>query len=487
MHEKEHTAYKVLLTTPPHRPNHKQLGRISPIPCNLEASVESEGSSSGTAEAPDVGEEQEDLFDKIWQEVDEFQNAFAFAKRFEESAVQSENCDSDDEYPECFALQKEVCPVMGRLPCGDLHICKVGRPCPYLEPNEDRVLVCKYTGLEHGPEQTDEFFDLNGGTGKKSGDPDQSCGELLHGKFVRRADPTQASRLAFNMAKQISEVDYPGGIPDASLESTPVRPIKRGALCVGESSDTRLVKRNKSNKKDLENSETKTHLHEEAESVITKMINYTKSTTFKQKVAVGKSERKCAPVDPRMLDETFVFTKSVQKYVKACTMAGISPSLDTIHNLAVMAKEISTKAREQNIATSDDIRTAKFRNLCSSLIVALWTAACTSPYMRNSRRGSDAFRPFICGVLYAFKRGITLTTGTVLVPQCTSLSGALPVLRGTGGNTVAKSLHSSSHRGLCTLSRCIASVPKHKQDEHFGGVTRIAAQFASTTFSSNDI
>ena len=38
-------------------------------------------------------------------------------------------------------------------------------------------MVCKYTGLEHGPEQTDEHFDLNGGNGKKSGDPDANCGE----------------------------------------------------------------------------------------------------------------------------------------------------------------------------------------------------------------------------------------------------------------------------------------------------------------------
>lgn len=96
-------------------------------------------------------------------------------------------------------------------------------------------------------------------------------------------------------------------------------------------------------------------------------------------------------------------------------------------------------------------------------------------------------RPFICGVLYAFKRGVSLADGTVLVPRCPQLAAALPVLRGTGGNALAKTLHSSSHRGLCTLSRCIASVPPSEQKQVFDVVLRAARQFASETFSKRDI
>lgn len=107
--------------------------------------------------------------------------------------------------------------------------------------------------------------------------------------------------------------------------------------------------------------------------------------------------------------------------------------------------------------------------------------------MKKAKRGTDAYRPFVCGVLYAFKRGLTLADGTVLVPQCAALANALPVLRGTGGNHVAKTLHSSSHRGMCTLSRCIASVPVLQQNAIFANVSEIAAQFGDRSFSRWDI
>jgi hypothetical protein len=80
-----------------------------------------------------------------------------------------------------------------------------------------------------------------------------------------------------------------------------------------------------------------------------------------------------------------------------------------------------------------------------------------------------------------------LKDGTVLLPTCPQLAAALPVLRGTGGNAMAKTLHSSSHRGLCTLSRCIASVPQKDQKKVFETVIRCAERFSSQTFSKFDI
>lgn len=189
-----------------------------------------------------------------------------------------------------------------------------------------------------------------------------------------------------------------------------------------------------------------------------------------------------------MCDEKFVFNLSVKKYVRSCLANCVVPSLDAIHNLALMAKNASTIAHSESVENSgDSIRTAKFRTVCCGLIVSLWCAACTTPYMQNAKRGADAFRPFVCGVLYAFKRGIEIADGSVLVPRCPQLAAALPVLRGTGGNTLAKTLHSSSHRGLCTLSRCIASVPKAEQKRTFAAVIRAAQTFSSQTFSKRDV
>lgn len=450
-----------------------------PSPCKFELNASCSGSSEASSSS-ETAYPHESLLDDIWCDVDAFMDL----------KPAQEPCDneSDDDDVEYFAPQRHSSTVIGRMPCGDIHVCKLGKFCPFLEPNEDRVMVCVYTGLEHGPEQTDEFFDLNGGSGKRSGDPDQSCGELLHGKWTKRADPMVASRMAFNMSNNISE-DQVFECVQSDESRGAKKPLKRGAKCVGEEEEEQASKKSRSSKKNVASRETVAHLHTEASMVITKMIDHKKASCFKNKAPPGRIERKCAPVDPRMCDQNFVFQKSLQRYLKNCSASGAAPNLDTIHNLSLMAQEVSNKSKQQQKTSesTDGIRTAKFRNLCSALIVSLWSAACKSPYMEKAKRGTDAYRPFICGVLYGFKRGIKLDNGCVLVPQCEQLSEALPVLRGTGGNTFAKTLHSSSHRGLCTLSRCIASVPKEQQDEIFRDVFRIAHQFSQQTFNKGDI
>jgi hypothetical protein len=447
------------------------------------------GASSPTVDVdPQAsGDYDEEAMQRIWDELDTIRQCMPVESA--DPKYESDSEDSVDYYD--TGNPRNITSVMGFLPCGDIHVCRRGKLCPYLESNEDRVMICKYTGIEHGPEHTEEFFDLNGGTSKKSGDPDQNCGEFLHGKWTKRVDPVAASRMAFDYAETSWDDNAFNNEHDRE-SAVPVKRVqKRGARCVGEEPEEEVSsKRSRCSKKNVHCYETRNHLHAEAEGVITKMIDHKRASSFRNnKAPQGKVERKCAPPDPRMRDEHFVFTKSVQKYVKNCVVSGKAPSLDEIHNLSLMARTVSAKARQQQdqSLSTDNIRTAKFRTLCSSLIVSLWSAACATPYMTNARRGTDAYRPFICGVLYAFKRGVTLENGTVLVPQCPTLADALPVLRGTGGNTLAKTLHSSSHRGLCTLSRCIASVPKQEQSEVFANVARIAGQFTYATFSKWDI
>lgn len=421
---------------------------------------------------------EQSLIEEIWEDVDGCLRDFPKT---------NSDCESDDDI-ESYA-QTRSSPIIAKMPCGDFHVCQLGKPCPFLFPNEDRLMVCLYTGIEHGPEVTTEMFDLNGGSDKKSGDPDQTCGNLIYGKWNKRVDPGKASKLAFEMASRISDSD----LVQCSTNQY-IRPvhdkIKRGALCVGEENDKTGVKRQRNGcKKQVTDNDTRCQLQSEAVVVITKLIDHKRSSTFKRASPIGKLDRKCAPVDPRMCDHKFVFNKSLRRYLKNCSMALKAPSLDTIHNIALMAQEASKSAQkyQDNKSASDSIRSAKFRNLCASLVVSLWSAACSSPYMSNAKRGTDAYRPFICGVLYGFKRGVTLDDGTVLIPTCPQLAQALPVLRGTGGNTTAKTLHSSSHRGLCTLSRCIASVPKVKQESVFRSTARIAQQFSKQTFTRADI
>lgn len=432
-------------------------------------------------ETKETQQQQEDDvdMDAIWEEAMMCKDAF----------MQTSEDDSSDDEWDIGPVRRKVKPIMVTLPCGDIHLCGGGYECPYQVPNEDRIMVCMYTGVEFGPEHTDEYFDLNGGSGKKSGDPDQSCGEPVHGgKWGKRADPFAASRAAYQAASSFDEDDS-NYLRDMASKSEPARkPSKRGALCVGESAPPQCGKRGRASKRNTTDRGTMVSLLSEAESVITKLVNYDKASSFKQKAQGDKVERKRPPPDPRMCDEKFVFNTSVKKYVRGCLSNGTAPSMDAIHNISLLAQTISAKAREEAAQSdSDAVRTVKFRTACANLIVTLWSAVCSSPYMESSKKGGDAYRPFICGCLYAAKRGVTLKDGTVLIPTCPQLAAALPVLRGTGGNAMAKTLHSSSHRGLCTLSRCIASVPQKDQKKVFETVIRCAERFSSQTFSKFDI
>ena len=436
-----------------------------------------------TSSSQSSGSDHEEMnIDSIWKEADDFRQELYMS-----SDYSSSSSDDDDFMHE--QKKRKIRPIMVKLPCGDIHLCGGGHFCPYQVANEDRIMVCMYSGLEFGPEHTDEMFDLNGGVGKRSSDPDQSCGDPVGGKWAKRPDPMAASRAAYHAAESFDQ-DGAAYLKTMLLKPDPVKKFaKRGALCVGEKPEIKNEKKGRSSKKNTNDRKTVLTLLAEAENVLTNLINYDRTRSFKHKSHSGtKIERNKPPPDPRMCDEMFVFNTSVKKYVKCCIVKGIAPCMNTIHNMALMAQTLSAKAREEaSTRASDAVRTVKFRTACANLIVALWSAVCSSPYMKNAKRGTDAYRPFICGCIYGFKRGVSLKDGTVIIPKFPQLAAVLPVLRGTGGNSIAKTLHSSSHRGLCTLSRCIASVPIENQKKVFEVVVRCSTVFLSTKFSENDI
>lgn len=174
--------------------------------------------------------------DAIWSQIDDI--------RAEES--DGESYSSSDE-GECRRR-----PVMVRLPCGDVHVCGGSAPCPFLEPNEDNMLVCPYSGVEYESENCEEYFDLNGGTGKRSGDPDQTCGEPVYGKWGRRIDPVAASRMAYRNADTMEDNDISNYVhKDDAGTASAKQSSKRGALCVGEKPEQHAVKRGRISKKNV--------------------------------------------------------------------------------------------------------------------------------------------------------------------------------------------------------------------------------------------
>ena len=130
------------------------------------------------------------------------------------------------------------------------------------------------------------------------------------------------------------------------------------------------------------------------------------------------------------------------------------------------------------MARSGTFASVQFRDLVSRLAVSLWLGSCKTPYMDQARRGGDSFRPFCCGVFYSLKRGLTIGDGSILVPAFASFADALPSQRDVASNPAAKSLPASSHRGLCSIHRCISSVGFKEQRVVFADTIHIAQEFA---------
>ena len=117
------------------------------------------------------------------------------------------------------------------------------------------------------------------------------------------------------------------------------------------------------------------------------------------------------------------------------------------------AARASTRHGRTNAVFSGQIR-----NQLSQLIVSLWRARCLTKHFQSAKKGSDSFRPFAAGILYSLKRGLYLTDGTCVVPVLEELSAHLPALRSASSTPAAKQLQSSSHRGICSIQRALASI-----------------------------
>jgi len=122
------------------------------------------------------------------------------------------------------------------------------------------------------------------------------------------------------------------------------------------------------------------------------------------------------------------------------------------------------------------------RRMCVDLVLGLWQAALATPHMRTEgKRSNDSFRPFAAGVLFGFKRGARLANGVVIIPVLPSVAALLPQLRSQSAKPTAKQLQSSSHRGLCSLHRAIASrddLPPGAERDHVDELFERAARQA---------
>ena len=348
---------------------------------------------------------------------------------------------------------------------GDVHVC-FGSKCQYAVLGHENQYICSASGrvvaIEHQAESDPSW------TGRSSGsaNPDDLSGTPAGG-WVKRRDMYAASVAAYRFAHQISDAEIKA-LPKAPSATPPV--AKRGALCVDESpDDNALPKKARSSRKGNWTRESIDKLASEAITVINKLF-----------IATPKRPTETPLPDPRLQNLEFVKALAVRKYIKRCADGESSLNLDVLENVIIHANEF---VREQRAAATARLNAAahsaaaskhnrttavfsgQIRNQLSQLIVSLWRASCLTKYFLSSKKGSDSFRPFAAGILYSLKRGLYLTDGTCVVPVLEELSVHLPALRSASSTPAAKQLQSSSHRGICSIQKALASISDMNEQE----------------------
>ena len=351
---------------------------------------------------------------------------------------------------------------------GDVHLCK-GENCPHLILNEELFYVCSLSGCIVSCTKIRD--DLSTGRITGSADPDANAGEPVGGKWAKKRDQVMMSEQANIIANSIDDTEE-------VKKAEPKKPApKRGARCVDDEEVQYKPKRNKQTKNDTR--EAFLALCASVEQIITKLVIFDRRETCKTV--------KGARAEPKNMNFDELLRLALTKYARECLSLNVSPSVDTIHNIVLLTKRVAREQQKKQQNTIKDNERARatlllkisLRTDVCSLAVKLWQAALLTPHMTQNRRLSDSFKPFVCGVLYALKRGVSLPDGTSVVPCCPELAAALPVLRATAIASQAKSLHASSHRGLCTLHKAIASCDPDKVNDVFREAAEISQRIVN--------
>lgn len=386
-------------------------------------------------EAGKVGRQEQEQEQEQKEEIDYFDEA-----RKARQELYDEDVPLDDDGPPIVAVVFQT--------NGDVHMCR-GSRCPHLQLNADNAYVCKLSGVVCGAKAVRE----DDSTGRMTGscNPDDNAGGLNHGP---RADAFAMSAKAFEEGERAVAIVDETQLFVAAKKKRKRRGdgedgVKRGARCVDEEQDEHVAK---ATRRTASTTDEHQLLLREAEVVLSTLIAHTKKATTEE-----------ATIDPMLCDHRALFEAAAAKYLKTQQAAGQNCNLSELHDLALACARVASanraklRAQQERSGRAALLLKPAIRSKIVNLVVSVWLASCETTYMRLHSKNTESFRPAVSGILYGLKRGVQLPTGEFLVPACTELCEALPVLRGTEKNSAAKSLHAASHSGLRSLHRSIAS------------------------------
>ena len=370
---------------------------------------------------------------------------------------------------------------------GGFHVC-FGLQCEHavLDPDA-QTWVCEATGLVlgvHAQRNRDP-----GWTGRSvaSVNPDNLSGTPRYGwrkKLDQWAASVHANKLSHRLADAVvddrlyAEAATGRAAAHAAAAGPAVRaPSKRGAQCV----DVRDAPpppppppdRAAAGAPAMDALQRK-KLEAEAHGVVTQLLAVHHALSAP---AASASASASASADARLQSIEFVLKHAFAKLVAEARSGKRPLHQSAVHDVCLKAHEFVRAQRRtaadrnaQTLAAAaagpSEAAAARpqplsgiGRRLCVDLVLRLWKAALATPHMRaDGKRSTDSFRPFVAGVLFGFKRGARLANGAVIIPVLPCVAALLPQLRSQSAKPTAKQLQSSSHRGLCSLHRAIASL-----------------------------
>jgi hypothetical protein len=372
-------------------------------------------------------------------------------------------------------------PTVVQLDDGDWHVCERER-CPHACIDSDNhTYFCSLSGLCWGTEFVGDANPAWTGRSTTTGDPDAISGIPIGG-WRQRRDAFAESQRAFQAASEMSDKEVTYVETQRERDAREARcTVRRGALCVDQDPKEAPVAKKPRASKRPPTRELYEKLSVEVSTVLDKL------TSVKREALSSSTQDSTSSEDARLQNPEFVLKVAIRQLVKRVEAGDDVLSGSRVHDVTIYAHAFAKRKREEAAereSTKCNKRRKGFggdtKTRIINLVLSLWKAACATEYLsQDAKRGSDSFRPFVSGILYATKRGVCMSNGMEIVPKVPSIADELPTLRSQDATDQARQLQSSSHRGLCCLHRSIASFETAEPDSENYDTVRRAFEDAS--------
>jgi len=336
---------------------------------------------------------------------------------------------------------------------GNIHVC-LGISCPHARADSG-ALICELTGVEVGRMQ---FREPESSTRNPCGGSDEHSSFLAAAYRRRKRDAFSISSDAWNRASTLKTNTASDQVGTTSPKAKRKRKVE-GSSFDGKYRDPSPEKIER--------------LSMDASKIILLLLPILNKNSFAGDNAPKRLSIPREKVPP--FDSALVTITTLKRYVDEC-VSGLNPlNYVTLHDALIRTHALPQGSPESSLLFPSNANRCptSLRLHLIQLIVSLWCILKHTPFMAKKTRGSDSFRCFASGTIYALKRGV-LSHNLHVVPQMQALTSYLPSNRTTKLSSDVKSLQSASHRGISILHKALNSIDDLDDVQRFESLFRLS-------------